>query len=283
MSTQVQRRRGTTANHSSFTGAIGEITIDTTKNAVVVHDGSTAGGFPQVVNSTTIAATLGSIELGHASDTTISRTGAGAIAVEGVGVALNSTSATHTASTIELGHASDTTLSRSSAGILAVEGVTVPLNSTTSTHTAQQIELGHATDTTLARVSAGVVSIEGVNIATVSSTDTLTNKRVTLRRGTVASSATPTINTDNVDIYEITALAAAITSFTTNLSGTPSAGDPLIITIKDDGTARALTFGASFASSGNVTLPTTTVISTKLTLGFQWDSAASVWRLVGKA
>jgi hypothetical protein len=46
MAIQVQRRRGTTAETSTFTGAIGEITIDTTKKTVVVHDGTTAGGFP---------------------------------------------------------------------------------------------------------------------------------------------------------------------------------------------------------------------------------------------
>lgn len=46
MSTQIQRRRGTTAEHSTFTGAAGELTIDTTKNTVIVHDGATAGGFP---------------------------------------------------------------------------------------------------------------------------------------------------------------------------------------------------------------------------------------------
>lgn len=44
MTTQVQRRRGTSAQHASFTGAAGEITVDTTNNRVVVHDGSTAGG-----------------------------------------------------------------------------------------------------------------------------------------------------------------------------------------------------------------------------------------------
>jgi hypothetical protein len=48
MATQVQRRRGTTAQHSTFTGADGELTVDTTKKTVVVHDGSTAGGFPLV-------------------------------------------------------------------------------------------------------------------------------------------------------------------------------------------------------------------------------------------
>lgn len=42
----VQQRRGTTAQHASFTGLAGEITIDTDKKVVVVHDGSTAGGIP---------------------------------------------------------------------------------------------------------------------------------------------------------------------------------------------------------------------------------------------
>ena len=41
-----QRRRGTTAQHASFTGLLGELTVDTDKDTVVVHDGSTAGGFP---------------------------------------------------------------------------------------------------------------------------------------------------------------------------------------------------------------------------------------------
>ncbi|MFJ1036145.1 hypothetical protein WLW90_17650 [Bordetella bronchiseptica] len=46
MSTAVQFRGGTTAQHATFTGAAREITVDTDKNTVVVHDGATAGGFP---------------------------------------------------------------------------------------------------------------------------------------------------------------------------------------------------------------------------------------------
>lgn len=46
MSTQVQLRRGSTTEHNSFTGAAGEVTVDTTKKTLVVHDGSTAGGVP---------------------------------------------------------------------------------------------------------------------------------------------------------------------------------------------------------------------------------------------
>ena len=44
MATAIQWRRGTTAQHSSFTGLVGEITVDTDLDTLRVHDGSTAGG-----------------------------------------------------------------------------------------------------------------------------------------------------------------------------------------------------------------------------------------------
>ena len=44
MPTQVQWRRGTTTQNNSFTGAEGEISVDTTLDTIRVHDGSTAGG-----------------------------------------------------------------------------------------------------------------------------------------------------------------------------------------------------------------------------------------------
>ena len=46
MAKLLKLRRGTTSQHSSFTGAEGEVTVDTDKEALVVHNGSTAGGFP---------------------------------------------------------------------------------------------------------------------------------------------------------------------------------------------------------------------------------------------
>jgi len=46
MAKRVQRRRGTTAEHVTFTGVDGETTVDTSKDTVVVHDGANAGGFP---------------------------------------------------------------------------------------------------------------------------------------------------------------------------------------------------------------------------------------------
>lgn len=44
MATRIQFRRGTTSEHGSFTGAEGEVTVNTTKDTLVVHDGSTTGG-----------------------------------------------------------------------------------------------------------------------------------------------------------------------------------------------------------------------------------------------
>jgi len=46
MAKLLKLRRGTTSQHSSFTGAEGEVTVDTDKEVLVVHDGSTAGGHP---------------------------------------------------------------------------------------------------------------------------------------------------------------------------------------------------------------------------------------------
>lgn len=45
MPTVLQLRRGTSSEHSTFTGAEGEITVNTTKDTIVVHDGATQGGF----------------------------------------------------------------------------------------------------------------------------------------------------------------------------------------------------------------------------------------------
>ena len=99
------------------------------------------------------------------------------------------------------------------------------------------------------------------------------------RVGTTASSATPTINTDVTDYYEITGQTVDITSFTTNLTGTPVRGQKLWIDITGTA-ARAITWGASFEAS-TIALPTTTVNTSKLSVGFIWNVATSKWRCIG--
>jgi hypothetical protein len=51
MSTQVQFRRGTTTQNNAFTGAVGELTVDTDLKTLRLHDGSTAGGGAIIVNT----------------------------------------------------------------------------------------------------------------------------------------------------------------------------------------------------------------------------------------
>jgi len=69
MAKLLKLRRGTTTQHSSFAGAEGEVTIDTTKDTAVVHDGSTAGGRPLLredlnnITSAAIANKLGNDSL----------------------------------------------------------------------------------------------------------------------------------------------------------------------------------------------------------------------------
>lgn len=50
----IQFYRGTTAQHSGYTGPAGECTVDTTKNTLVVHDGVKAGGYPLVKEDHTV-------------------------------------------------------------------------------------------------------------------------------------------------------------------------------------------------------------------------------------
>ena len=113
-----------------------------------------------ITASTSTALGVGSIELGHATDTTITRTGAGAIAVEGTAVLLSGGA---------LGTPASGTLTNATG--LPVAGITA---STSTALGVGSIELGHATDTTLTRVSAGVVAVEGSNVLLASGLGSVT-------------------------------------------------------------------------------------------------------------
>src|SRR5438477_12315081 len=60
MPKQVKLRRGTTAQHAEFIGALGEISVDTSKKTLVCHDGATAGGFP-VALETVVSVRIGNM------------------------------------------------------------------------------------------------------------------------------------------------------------------------------------------------------------------------------
>jgi len=166
-----------------------------------------------------------------------------------------------------------TTLSASSGYSGAVAATTLSASSTVS---------GTGFSTYLASPPAigGTAAAAGAFTTLTASTNFVgrINPRVL---ASTANSATPTINTDNYDIVVITAQSVAITSFTTNLTGTPVNGQKLWISITGTG-AIAITWGASFESS-TITLPTTTITTNRLDVGFVWNVATSKWRCVATA
>jgi len=95
---------------------------------------------------------------------------------------------------------------------------------------------------------------------------------------TIASSATPTPTGGSLrNFFTVTALAAGATFAVP--SGTPANANKLIIRIKDNGTARTLGWNAIYRAL-EFALPTTTVISKTMYLGFIYNSADSKWDMV---
>jgi hypothetical protein len=92
MATQVQWRGGTTAEHATFTGAAREITVDTQKQTLVLHDGSTAGGRPLLrEDGSNAALSLGSAGTPSLKFTGDTNTGIYSPGADQVAVATNGT------------------------------------------------------------------------------------------------------------------------------------------------------------------------------------------------
>ena len=105
MPTILQLRRGTTAENAAYTGSVGELTVDTTLNKVILHDGSTAGG-------TTVGNLQGNIQIG--------KTAAGEIDTSSGNLTIDSAGGTITLD-------DNVTIS----GNLTVSGTTTTVDSTT--------------------------------------------------------------------------------------------------------------------------------------------------------
>jgi hypothetical protein len=111
-------------------------------------------------------------------------------------------------------------------------------------------------------------------------TDTLTNKRVTSRVSTPTVAGTYAINTDSFDMVVITGQNVNITDVTT--TGTPTNGQKLWFSVTGTA-ARTISFNTANFESSTVTLPTTTVTTARLDVGFVWNPATSKWRCVAVA
>ena len=155
---------------------------------------------------------------------------------------------------------------------------TLPIaNGGTGATTVPGLLLGNGTSavTTVTAPSGAVVG--------TTDTQTLTNKRITSRVASIASASTITPTGDTADQYNVTALAVPATVAAP--SGTPTDGQKLIIRIKDDGTARALTWTTSSGAyrAIGLTLPPTTVINKNVYIGCIYNSTDIFWDVVAVA
>jgi hypothetical protein len=93
-----------------------------------------------------------------------------------------------------------------------------------------------------------------------------------------AATITPVVTANGGSLYTVTALGAAA-QFLAPM-GTPNNGDTLLIRIKDNGTARGLTFTTTanaYRASTDLPFPTTTVASRTMYLNFMWNATDARW------
>ena len=169
----------------------------------------------------------------------------------------------------------DTALT-ASAGHIAANGISVHGLGTMSTQESNNVSIAGGSISGITDLAVA----DGGTGASVASTalSNLGGRPLIPRVDTITSSGTPTPNVDTTDHYTVTALAVTATFGAP--SGTPNDGQKLIIRIKDNGTARVLAWDAIYRAGTDVPLPTTTVISKTMYLGFIYNSTDSKWDLV---
>lgn len=126
----------------------------------------------------------------------------------------------------------------------------------------------------------GTLRTGGSPVVTLTAVQDVSNKRFIPRVSTITNSPTsPPINSNNFDIVVITGQTVDITGFT--MTGTPNTEQPLRIAITGTA-ARAITWGSSF-ENGAVTLPTTTVTTQRLDVGFFFNMATGKFRCMASS
>ena len=190
MPTILQLRRGTTAENAAYTGAAGEITVDTTLNKVLLHDGSTAGG------AATVGNLQGNIQLG--------KTAAGEIDTSSGNLTIDSAGGTITLD-------DNVTIS----GNLTVSGTTTTVDSTTISIQNSFVFEGATDDahettlTTVDPTADRTVRLPNATgtIVLQDTTDTLTNKTITSAVLNTAVSGSAILDEDNMASDSATQLA----------------------------------------------------------------------------
>ena len=214
MAKLLKLRRGTTSQHSSFTGAEGEVTVDTDKETLVVHDGSTAGGHPVAaedlanVSSSTIAGRLNNDSLAT------SKIAAGALPTDVTIATANINDDAVSFAKIQNVSATNRILGRDSSGAGVIEEIT-PAN----VRTMINVEDGATADQSASEILTAVKTVDGSGSGL--DADVLDGQHGSyyqnasnLNAGTVPDARLP--GTISSDITGTAAVASAVTITGTN-------------------------------------------------------------------
>ena len=226
----IQFRRGTTTEHNSFTGLLGEVTVDTTKKTIVVHDGSTAGGQPLALEGAAVSSTTGTFSSNVTVGGTLGITGlttmSGAAAVTGdltmtghvlpsANVTYDLGSTTHMWRDVYVGPGS---LYINGKKVIEDDSGTISI----TTDTNEDLKFTTSGTGTLKLISSNGINVTG-EIGAVSG-DLQIGDHMDMNSNLIKEVATPVSSTDAANkSYVDTAAASAVTGGSNAVSGTTGA------------------------------------------------------------
>ena len=244
MASVLKLRRGTTAQNDSFTGQEGEVTYDTQRKELRLHDGSTAGGF--VIQNATTSSGVDGLQYYAANNTLVLTTPAGD--------SFQAEISLFSGDDVDIGNANTDTLtinSRIDSNLVPAANVTYDLG--TSTHrwkdlwlSGSTINLGTATIT--AAANGSILLPEGSGIS--GQTDLATQTYVDTAVANLVDTAPAALDTLNELAAALNDDANAFTTLNTNIS--QKLGATATVALTGDVTASATAF-----SSNSVSLTTT--------------------------
>ena len=167
-------------------------------------------------------------------------------------------------------------------GQVGTAGQVLQSNATSAPTWVTPVSMVYPTGTGIAVVTSGTswgttLTAPSGTIVGTTDTQTLTNKRIDPRVTSAASASSLTPSIATADVYAYTALAAGLTINAP--TGTPVDGDKLIFRLLDNGTARSLTWDATYTVIG-VTLPTTTTASKTTYVGCIYNANNTRWDVI---
>ena len=240
----IQFRRGTTTEHNSFTGLAGEVTVDTDKNTVVVHNGSTAGGYALALEGAAVSTTTGTFS----SNVTVG----GTLAVTGGNLTMTGHILPSANITYDLGSATkmwkDIYVGPGSLyvnGKKVIEDDSGSINITTDNN--EDLKLTTSGTGTLKFISSNGINLTG-ELGAVSG-DLQIGDHIDMNSSKIKELGAPTAGTDAANKTYVDATAASA------VTGGANAGS--LTTLTTSGNA---TIGGNLTVSGTTTTINTTVL-----------------------